>query len=163
MDKFFESLSAFIDRFLLPLVLLFAFLLYKKFGSLFMPDKKEEEQKQANEASHNNALLPDYKDNTKAKTKQEKWSIDIANGKKAKLYKQALYSERIRACTEFGFDFSRVSKLNTLAADMKKHKVSLSGTAEQYKKMSGEDMYKDLRVVLGNDYTKWLAVAGSTK
>jgi len=163
MDKAIDTIAKLVERFLLPLVLVVGFLLYNKFGNIFDKNKKEKEQEKQEEEQHQDDLVPDYRDPKKAKSDKERKKIILENGEEAKRYKQALYAERIKNCTGFGVDFTRVSKIKQIAQDMRTHKVSLSGTAAQYKKVNHTDMYADVRILLGVDYTQWLAIAGTTK
>lgn len=163
MEKLVDSIAKLVERFLLPIVLVVGFLLYQKFSYLFDKSSRQNEEQERQSAQHQDALVPDYKNPKAAKTKAEKDRINQENAEAAKLYKQALYAEKIRGVTEFGLDFTRVSKAHKIAADMKAHKVSISGTAAQYRKLTGLDMFKDMRVLMGSEYMKWLTVAGSVK
>lgn len=163
MVKIVESLSRLVERFLFPLVLVIGFLLYQKFSNFFDRDNQEEAEKKKGEEEHQDDLVPGYKDPKKAKSAAAKRKIIIENGEEAKRYKHALYAEKIKSTTEFGISFTRASDLMKIAEDMKERKVSLSATAAQYKKSNHTDMYADVRLVMGSDYIKWLALAGSVK
>jgi hypothetical protein len=163
MDKVVDSLVKLLDKYLLPMVLIIAFLLYQKFGSLFDRNKKEQQEEKKQEEEHQDDLVPDYKDPKKAKSEKERKNIILENGEEAKRYKHALYAEKIKRTTDFGISFTRPSDLMKIAGDMKLHKVSLSATAAQYKKVNHTDMYVDVRIVMGTQYTAWLALAGSVK
>lgn len=163
MEKLAESFFKLVERFLFPIVLIVGFLLYKKFSYLFDQRAENEAEKERQSVEHENALVPDYKDPKAAKTKAQKDKINKENADAARLYKQALYAEKLRGVTEFGLDFTRVSKAHKIAADMKSHKVSISGVATQYRKLTGLDLFKDMRTIMGSDYMKWLTVASSTR
>ena len=163
MVKIVESLSRLVERFLFPLVLVVGFLLYQKFSNFFDRNKQKEADEKKSEEEHEDDLVPGYKDPKKAKSDAARRKIVIENGEEAKRYKHALYAEKIKRTTEFGISFTRASDLMKIAEDMKKRKVSLSATAAQYRKSNHTDMYADVRLVMGGDYTKWLALAGSVK
>lgn len=162
MDKVFDRLFSLLERFMLPIVLVVGFMLYNKFSSFFTGREKDNEKAEEAQAEHNTNLSAPYKKAPANASPTQKRKIAIENGETAKKFKQALNAERIHKATMFGFSFTRASDLMTVAGQMKAHKVSLAGTAAEYKKVTGVDMYKDLRVALGSDYNKWLIIAGST-
>lgn len=163
MDKAIIAFIALIERFIIPLVLFLSFLVYRKFFGFGADGEKEKEEKRALVAQHDEALTPAYVDSSKAKNSASRKSIVLENGEKAKIYKQALYAERVKEQTSFGINFDRKGKLLALAQQMKLHRVSLSGTVLQYKKLTGDDMLADCRVTLGDSFPLFLASAGSVK
>jgi hypothetical protein len=170
MENVISKLVALIEKFLLPLVLVVGFLLYQKFSSFFAGKEKEEEEQKQAVASHNNALEPNYKPVPKTAPQKEREKVIFENEAKAKLYKQSMAAEKLKPLlSPMVFNLQRVPDLFAVAEYMKKHKISLTGTAEQYKKLTSRDflgadnLYDDLRYTLASKYPAWLAVAGSTK
>lgn len=162
MDKVLDKLFSLVERFMLPIVLVVGFLLYNKFSSFFTGKEKENEEQIKAEAEHTTNLSAPYKTAPASATPAQKKKIAIENGEAAKKFKQALNAERIYNTTKFGVSFTRAADLMKVAGQMKDHKVSLVGTAAEYKRLTAVDMYKDVRTTLGSDYNKWLIIAGST-
>jgi hypothetical protein len=170
MENVVTRLVALIEKFLLPLVLVVGFLLYQKFSSFFGNREKEEEAEKEEVKTHNNALEPSYKPVPKTGTQKEREKVIFENEAKAKLFKQAMAAEKLKPLLSHSiFNLQRVSELFAVADYMKKYRISLTATAEQYKKLTSreflgaDDLYSDLRYSLGSKYPAWLAIAGTTK
>lgn len=162
MDKVFDKIFSLVERFALPIVLVVGYLIYNKFSSFFTGKEKEDEKKEQAQADHNTNLAAPYKRAPANATPKEKKKIAVENGETAKKFKQALNAERINTATKFGFSLTRKEELFKAANAMKQHKVSLAGTAAEYTKINGGNMYSHVRTVLGGDYNKWLIIASST-
>lgn len=163
MDKVLSPLVALLERFVFPVVMVLGVLVFLKFRAFFFGDEKEKQETEQNQKEHNDALIAGYEVPAQASSESEKKRIILRNGEKAKLFKQALYAERIKSQTAFGLSLVRESKLMELATQMKQHKVSISGVHAQYMKLTGDDMYKDVRTIMGNEYAVWVSLAGSVK
>jgi hypothetical protein len=166
MDKVIHPLTVLLERYMLPLLLVAAFLLYRKFSWLFdnTKEKKEEAQREADSAEHENALVPDYTTPAPGASDEVKRRIAQQNAEKARLYKQASMAERFRSVMGPSLTpWFRTRDYMRLAEQMKARKISLSGVAVQYKKLTGDDFLKDMRFALGDDYLKFIGIAGTTK
>jgi hypothetical protein len=164
MLKVLSPLSALLERYLLPLLLVVAFLLYRRFSWFFDKDKQEDEKKEQQAAEHENALAPDYVTPSPGASAAVVDRIAKANAEKAKLYKQAEMAERISKLDFFVLTpWYRERDLLRLAAEMKERNISLSGTAAQYRKLTGNDLYRVLRRLLNDSYIKFINLASHTK
>jgi hypothetical protein len=164
MERITSPLLALLREYLLPLILVVAFLLYRRFSWFFDKDRQEDEKKEQAAAEHENALVPDYVTPAPGASPAVVARIAEANAEKAKLYKQATMAEKIKALTGFvATPWYRDRDLLRLAEEMRDRKISLSGTAAQYKKLSGEDLYKDMRHLLRDQYIQFVNLAGTTK
>lgn len=163
LDGIIDRAFGLVERLIIPIILVLGFFFYLKFSSFFGNKDKEQKEREAAKAEHEDALTLSEKVAPPGASAAEKKRIAIENGEKAKVWKQALNAERINSATSFGINFHRTDDLFDAARKMKEHKVSLAGTAEQFRKLTGDNMYTTVRTALGDDdYVRWKIIAGST-
>jgi uncharacterized protein YpmB len=164
MENVIKRVVDLFEKLILPIALIIAFLIYQKFSSFFEGNKKEKEQEEKELAQHDDALTPDYKKAKAGASEAEKKKVIFDNEAKAKLFKQAAAAEKLRPLLEWSsMNFTRVDDMFEVAQYMKNHKISISGTAAQFKKLTTKDLYAEARYTLGTKYAGWLQIAGTVK
>lgn len=169
MDKvnsFLNKFLGFVDKNSTIVIILCAgIFIYKQFGALFTAVKDNKEERQKEQQAHNDNLLGIGVKPLPADKKQRavvaRQNVQILSARF-----DATVAEEIRKYTTFfaGGNIwmlmgERRTKLLALAAQISKYKGNLPNIASEYKKLCGKDMYEDVRDVMSDKYTSWIAAA----
>jgi hypothetical protein len=170
MEKLLKLIITLLEKYAVPVICVVCLVLYVKFGDTFNKifgwGSKEEEKKEELK-QHDQALVLDTKKVTPEMSKAQQAKTTADNAAAANKFFQARAAEKLKPVlavwTTLSLIGTRQKEMMSIAAYMKQHKISLSGTAVEYKKLTGYDMYEDARKVMSDDYMKWLGAAGTVK
>lgn len=167
LNSITQKLLTFFDKnATLVIVLALAFIVYKKFGSLLglgADAAQEQQQAEAALATHDERLVLQTKPLPTDPVKMP--AVARENVKILDLKLQAQVAEKLYKATQFGFSLPSTRRATALEAanQMKKYNVSFAGVVGQYKAVSGGSLQTDMRVLFGDEYPRWLSIAGTVK
>jgi outer membrane protein OmpA-like peptidoglycan-associated protein len=170
MDKInsiLEKFLGFIDKNSTIVIVIAALAIgYKAFGNIFSFFQEKKEDKEEKQQEHTNVLTsvvqavpPKTKD---PKKEAERLAIIRNNAKIQSAKFDAVCAEEIRkhttyfAANAWELTPTRKKELNRIAGDIQKYKGDMANIAAEYKKAFNDDLYADVRGIMGGDYMTWL-------